>query len=176
MLAGIQWIRWRRWGASFVVALVASFPLLGGNGDFATSSLSTQQVAELKSIATSRPCAATALVYLWSLEEGSAHGTLEFDGVPSAGTVETLLDRSGESASKSSPLVLLRNPYSVAAFFVDVRWSVARISESSFVLTTSAELTDGVGDALIPAHHVEPATAILVSGKSLRLLAPPTSS
>jgi hypothetical protein len=137
----------------------------------AVEEMSFRQKGEsLRRIAGVRPCAVTALIYLSDPRLAPARGTLQLEGLPSTPSVERLLGRAGERSGTSENLVLPRNPYSSAPFYVQVEWSLARVDQSSFFFTSRSEIVDRYGMSLNPVHLIEPQSIIFVSEGSARLL------
>jgi hypothetical protein len=145
--------------------------LLVGQVAQATVHETNQQYSELLAIAAVRPCLATALLYVGLGPTHSEAGILRFDGIPTRETVLTLTDTSG---IHSADIVTQATPYSDAAYYVEVRWTVSRISRNEYFFTTSgAELVDKKLTPLNPGHIIEPPTTALVTDHSILLLSAP---
>jgi len=142
----------------------------------ASTTLSTTEVSELRSIAGSRPCAAMLMLYLRPTASASAQsGTFYFEGVPTPESVALLMDSTGSEALDSVAFVMQRSPYSTADYFVEVRWSIASLYGKSVVLTTQAQLVDKYSAPIEPRHPVEQSTSILLSNAGMVLLDKPSS-
>jgi len=149
--------------ALFLACAVAS---VGYSADRSEWRPSQNQTTDLDSIAASRPCAATALLYVFGFGRDD-HGAMELDGLPSRLSVEMLLDAKGKDSPLRDGAVLQRSPYSSARVFTKVEWSLTYIGMDSYVLTTRAELVMRDGSFIEPRYYIEAPTSILVSGDSM---------
>jgi hypothetical protein len=136
--------------------------------------LSPHQRASVATIASSRPCLATALLYVTVRPMESARGTLQFEGFPTSRSVMFLLDTAGGD-SLSNDMVSAWNPYtadpsSAPVYMVEVRWTLAVLGRDGYLLSTRAQIVDGAGQPIVPAHVVEPLTTVFVTGDSFRIV------
>jgi hypothetical protein len=125
----------------------------------------------LKVIAASRPCAATALLYVRDREESS--GRLLLPGLPTEQSVAGLADGGDGRYGGRVGATALHSPESGAPLLVEVRWTLEHWDDGVFLLTTRAQLVDGRGVPLTPIHPVEPTTTVMISGVLLYLLQSP---
>jgi hypothetical protein len=93
--------------------------------------LSANQRAGVAAIAASRPCLATALLYVAVTPLKSARGTLRFEGIPTSQSVMFLLDREG--ASQSTDMVPAWSPYmadsnAVPVYMAEIRWTLTDLA------------------------------------------------
>jgi hypothetical protein len=146
------------------VALIGAAPA----GQPLPAQFSPTQREALKELAKVRPCAAAALLFLGRGTDEQS-GVLYLEGVPTAATLDLALDRKDGSAfaTVSPPL---RSPYSTSGYFVEVRWSITRVDASSWLVTTRAEIVDGIGAPLLMPHVIEPAAQISVGANGLQLV------
>lgn len=136
--------------------------------------LTPHQRAGVETIASSRPCLATALLYVSITPTRSASGSLLFLGIPTTHSVTSLLDRASEDLG-SNDILTTWNPYtedpdSAPAYMVEVQWTLTMLGRGAYVLSTRAQIVDGAGKSIVPAHNIEPLTTVLVTGESYRVV------
>lgn len=136
---------------------------------------SSQRYAALQAIAVSRPCLATALLFVGMAPETSGAGVLRLDGIPTLETVVVLSDTSGRVA-KPQYMVTQIAPYASASYLLEIRWKASVIARGRYLFTTQARLVDSAGAPLVPEHVIEPVTTALVTPESVQLLGGPGPS
>ena len=164
---------------SVMAAMLALLPASGvrsatseGSRGGALQEHSDSEGAWLKGIAVSYPCAAMAMVLIGDLNGEGREGVFEFEGIPSVHSVEFLLDKTDGSRFDDWNPAMLRGPYSTGEFFVEVRWSLDRLDGTRSIVTTRAQLIDGLGEPIQPHHVIEPTIKVLVSASGYRVLSP----
>lgn len=131
------------------------------------------EIASLRVIGSSHPCAATTLLFIRGQSADEKEGTLYLEAIPSEASVEMLLDAADGSAFRTEVPGLQRSPYSGAPYFVEVRWARMKIDATSSLVTTSAQLVDREGQPIEPPHVIEPRVTVLMAGGTFRLLDEP---
>lgn len=131
--------------------------------------LSASQERALLDIAGSHPSAATALLFLSKEVPASSSGTLQFEGIPSRRALEVLLDRHGGAARDAGDLVLPRNPYSTAPYFVEVRWAISARSDRARLVSMRAQLVNSEGQPVHPPHLLESPVTIVVANDTFTI-------
>jgi hypothetical protein len=53
---------------------------------------------------------------------------------------------------------------------VEVQWTLTMLGRGAYVLSTRAQIVDGAGKSIVPAHNIEPLTTVLVTGESYRVV------
>lgn len=121
----------------------------------------TEKRALLK-LAGAHPSAAIALVFLGTEVTAGSSGTLYLDGIPSLPALELLLGCCGSAARDDADLVLPRNPYSTAPYFVEVRWASSRRSDQAQLVSIRAQLVNSEGKPLRPTHLLESPVVVVI--------------
>lgn len=130
------------------------------------------QLSQIDVVAVTRPCLATALLFLGAGPTDSKSGILRLTGIPTRETVLVLTDKTG-AAGRSPQVVTEVSPYSYyseAEFLVEVRWSLTVIDKNAFLFATQAQIVDGLGAPIVPSHIVEPLTVAVVADGAVRIL------
>jgi hypothetical protein len=130
------------------------------------------QREDIMTLASSRPCLATALLYVTANPMESANGTLRFDGIPTQRSVRFLLAPAGDA--DSNDMVSAWNPYgdpdNAPAYMVEIQWKFVTLGRGSYLLSSRAQIVDGDGQPLVRQHIIEPLTSVFVAGDSFRIV------
>lgn len=129
--------------------------------------------ADLETVARSRPCLATALVFVRTSPPESGTGVIRLDGVPTYGTFMTLMGVGDSSAN--APFVSQESPYATRSYYVEVHWKVTVWGRDKYFFTSRAEIVDGAGVPLSPQHVVEPLTTVVVTKSAVELVSNPST-
>jgi hypothetical protein len=122
-------------------------------------------------ISATRPCLATAMLFVGLNPTKSRGGVLRLDGIPTRETIAILTDKTG--TTNGTGLVTQQNPYSGAYFFVAIRWKVSILGPGRYFFTTQAEIVDPAGAPIVPRHTIEAMTTAYVTGSSIELMGTP---
>ena len=131
--------------------------------------LSDQDMASIRAIASSYPCAMLTLLYLMREPGAADHGVLYIDTIPTSATVGGVLDDLHMGSSGALFFALQANLYSDRATFTELRWTSTEIETGTWRLDFRAELLARTGPPLIPRHILETAVQIVVAPESVRL-------
>jgi hypothetical protein len=123
---------------------------------------------DIKSLASSRPCLATVLLYLEGYPVQAGAGTLRLDGIPTSRSVAVLLDTTGDKVDND--VITQWSPYSDVSYFVEVSWRISLLRSGAYFIATRAELLDSGGNSLAEPYIVEPLTTALVTGHAVQLV------
>jgi hypothetical protein len=132
---------------------------------------SAETVEALKLLSGTKPCAAAALLFLVLQTDGAPSGVFYLPHVPTPTEIARLTELSDIGAEDFPPQP---NLYGEVNFYTAVSWSVEKLNDRVIVVSTQAQLVDGAGVKVTPAHVIESETRVLVVGRTLRVL--PTAS
>jgi hypothetical protein len=137
-----------------------------------TRTLSDQDLASIRAIASSYPCAMLTLLYLMREPGATDNGVLYIDTIPTSATVGGVLDDLHAGSIGALALALQANLYSDVSTFTELRWTSTEVEAGTWRLDFRAELLARAGPPLIPRHILETAVQIVVAPDSVSLRPP----
>jgi len=162
------------------VAIASAEPASAPPASLSARTLSDQDMASIRTIASSYPCAMLTLLYLMREPGAGDDGALYIDMIPTPVTVSAVLDDLHTGSSGALGIALQANLYSDASTFTELHWTRTKIETGTWWLDFRAEVLARTGPPLMPRHILETAVQIIVAPDSVQLHPPlrpaPTAS
>jgi hypothetical protein len=134
--------------------------------------LSDQDMASIRAIASSYPCSMLTLLYLMREPGAADNGVLYIDTIPTFATVSGVLDDLHAGSIGALALAVQSNLYSDASTFTELRWTSTEIEAGTWRVDFRAELLARTGPPLLPRHILETAVQIVVAPDRVQLHPP----